>query len=440
MNSQPDTIIASTEQQPPPPVLVIDDIPSLRALYQACLADAGYRPIAAKSAAEGLELFHRSGAQVVVLDLFLPDRDGLDLMREMLSLRPATAVIVVTADLSVDRAVEAMRLGARDFLVKPVREDRLLAAVAQAGRLAGATDAATDVATAVAEAVPFPGFIGPSQAVRDLDARLQAAAEQSAPVLVWGAEGAGRTLAARMIHILRPGAAIGPFIDVDCAAISSEGSEPADCQGLLRRTAEGTLFLGNITALERPLQAELARILSAGTSARLIFGAAMTAAEAEAAGTMAPELAAHLRDNAIRVPSLDERREDIVPLARMFLRRAAIQHGRNLRGFTPAAEEILCRQNWPGNVRQLISVTSAIATLRDGEAVTVTMLPVEMQPAGTVSPALPETLVGLTLADIEKIVIEDAIARYDGSVPRAAEELDVAPSTIYRKMGIWRKD
>lgn len=91
-------------------------------------------------------------------------------------------------------------------------------------------------------------------------------------------------------------------------------------------------------------------------------------------------------------------------------------------------------------MRQLISVTSAIATLRDGEAVTVTMLPVEMQPAGTVSPALPETLVGLTLADIEKIVIEDAIARYDGSVPRAAEELDVAPSTIYRKMGIWRKD
>ncbi|MFT3688146.1 response regulator [Paenirhodobacter sp.] len=113
------------------PVLVIEDIPSLRTTYQACLADAGYPVVTAKSAAEGLDLFHRSGTTVVLLSLFLPDRNGLDLMREMLALRPATAVIVLSVDLSIGRAVEAMRLGARDFLIKPVGEDRLLHAVAQ---------------------------------------------------------------------------------------------------------------------------------------------------------------------------------------------------------------------------------------------------------------------------------------------------------------------
>lgn len=430
------TPAATLENRTPPsgPVLVVDDIPSLRAIYQACLADAGYRPIAAKSAAEGLDLFHRSGAQIVVLDLFLPDRDGLDLMREMLTLRPGTSVIVVTADLSIDRAVEAMRLGAQDFLVKPVSEERLLNAIAQAR----GPDESAETSADLSVALSTPGFIGRSSAVRDLNLRLQTLAGQAAPACVWGEEGAGRTLAARMIHMLRPDGGNGPFITVDCASRLAEGSDP-NFNGLLQRAAGGTLFLSRITELDLALQAQLAQKMP-DTTPRLVFGMAMTPREAAAAGRLEASLADRMQDNLVRVPSLRERREDIGLLARIFLRRYAQQHNRRLNCFSPTAEEILSNQDWPGNVRQLIGVISAIATLHDGEAVTAAMLPVDMLPSDTPPPALPETLIGLTLADIEKIVIEEAIARHEGSVPRVAEELDVAPSTIYRKMGIWRKD
>lgn len=179
-------------------VLVVDDIPSLRTLYQACLDEAGYRSVGAKSATEGLELFRRSGAQVVLLDMVLPDRDGLDLMQEMLALRPTTAIIVVTADMSIDRAVTAMRKGAQDFLVKPVSEERLLLAIDHACRsLQRAEVTAPGPASAV-----LPGFVGLSDAVVRLNAQLKAAAECEAPVLLWGNRAPAR--------VLRPGPYTSP--------------------------------------------------------------------------------------------------------------------------------------------------------------------------------------------------------------------------------------
>lgn len=418
------------------PILVIDDIPSLRAIYQSCLAEAGYRPIGAKSAAEGLDLFHRSGAEVVILDLFLPDREGLDLMREMLSLRPSTAVIVVTADQSIDRAVAAMRAGARDFLVKPVSEERLLNAIAQAVRPADQPETAADHAAALRE----PGFIGDSPAVRELNACLRAAAGQGGPVFIWGAEGTGRTLAARTIHSLPPDAEATPFVVVDCAFPGGENSGRTLFFDAVQRAAGGTLFLNHVTEMAPDLQSHLARMLRDGLSARVIAAATRPPAEAESLGEMNSALATQFAQATIRVPTLCERREDIVPLARTYLRRCAAQQNRRMRTITPPAEEILRAQDWPGNVRQLINVISAITTLHDGESLTSAMLPVEWRPKENAPSAFSDLVAGMTLAEIEKIAIEHAIARHDGIIPRAAEELGVAPSTIYRKMGIWRKD
>jgi DNA-binding NtrC family response regulator len=431
----------SDQETEPKTILVIDDIPSLRSIYQAYLADAGYRPIAAKSAAEGLEQFHRSGAQVVLLDMFLPDRDGLDLMREMLDLRPATAVVVVTADLSIDRAVMAMRYGARDFLVKPISEDRLLTAIENACLAVQRAEAA---ANPIAPD-PGPGFIGTSHAVRSLVAALDAAAERGAPALVHGEEGTGKELAARTIHMQRQGADARDFLKVDFGLLPPDRIEDhlygtAQRQGMIRAAIGGTLFLHRISDLTPAQQPRLLEALRETPELRVVASATASPQALRDQGLLDPELHRWLTAEAIRVPPLRERREDILPLAQAFLKRFAARERRNLQRIAGRTETLLIEHSWPGNVRQLMSIIQAITVLHDGDAVTPAMLPEEMrgpEPAGSPTP---EALAGLTLTEIERIVIEAAVSRHEGSVPRAAEELDVAASTIYRKIGLWRRD
>lgn len=420
-------------------VLVVDDIPSLRAIYQSVLADAGYRPLAAKTAAEGLDLFRRSGVQIVVLDMFLPDRDGLDLMREMLSIRPSTAIIVVTADLSIDRAVAAMRLGAQDFLLKPVADMRLLGAISQARDMVLRSEAAAPVSPAPAVA----GFVGTSAAISKLNDALREASLGSGPVYLWGEEGTGKGLAARSIHMLTD-TTPRPFIIADFTGISPEtfGHKMfggPDGPGFMRRATGGMLVLCRIAELDLPLQRELFSALSAAGAPRVVASTTPSLDDAQTAGRLDPDFARWLGQTTIRVPSLRERREDILPLARAFLQRSAAQNRRALRRFQPTTEAILLQNDWPGNVRQLIDTISAITVLHDGETVTPCMLPTEIRPSPPLDTFALDALANMTLAEIERHVIEAALMRHDGVVPRAAEQLGVAASTIYRKMGVWRE-
>lgn len=448
--------------QPRPDILLIEDTPSLRAIYEAHLRSRGFEVIAAGNGAEGLARFRANAAQVVLLDLMLPDCDGIDLITEMLTLRPCAAIVVITADRSVDRAVEAMRAGARDFLVKPVSEERLMDAI-EAARAAVALSEPPD---ANLEPRPVGDFIGQSPAMRAVYARLRSAARSMAPVFITGEHGTGKTLCAQTIHMLSARAP-GAFVSLDCRAVPAgqfeselhghlRGAFPGavtDKQGAACAADGGTLLLDDICELDPAQQPKLQRLIETAqcrplgaadpvqVTLRLISTCPEDPAEVIDKGRLRSELFYRLHVVPIHMPALRERREDIPALAQAALRRFAAIEGRSFARISPQAEARLRAHDWPGNVRQLMNVMRSVVVIHDGTELTEDMLPRDLGAAPQPSPAeAPQAaLAGRSLAEIERLAVEASLARHDGSVPRAARELDVAPSTLYRKLDAWKK-
>ncbi len=451
---------------PRPDILLIEDTPSLRAIYEAHLRARGFEVVAASNGTEGLSLFRSRAATVVLLDLMLPDRDGIELIAEMLALRPCAAIVVITADRSTDRAVEAIRAGARDFLVKPVNEERLMAAI-EAARAAAALAEPADAGAPVHQ---VGDFVGQSAAMRAVYARIRSAARSMAPVFITGENGTGKTLCAQTIHMLSTRAP-GAFVELDCRSVPSEQFESELCghlrgafpgavsdkQGAAASADGGTLLLDNICELAPAHQPNLLRLIettrcrplgAADTrqvTLRLISICPVDPAEIIEAGRLRRELFYRLHVVPIHMPALRERREDIPALALAGLRRYAAIEGRGFTRIAPQAEALLLAHDWPGNVRQLMNVLRSAVVMHDGTELTEAMLPTDLGALSAEAPCLSPLppiapFAGQSLAQIERSVIESALARHGGSVPRAARELDVAPSTLYRKLETWKKD
>lgn len=445
-------------------VLVIEDASSLQMIYRALLGQAGYRVRIAATAAAGLALFRETLPDVVLLDLQLPDRDGLSLLRDMLTLRPDTVAIVVTAHGSVNIAVEAMRAGAHDFLVKPVEEARLIQAVAAgrhqrrpAGAARGATPAGVDT-----------GLIGTSAAMAGLDARIASVARSMATVFLTGESGTGKERVAQAVHA-RSSRAGGPFVALNCGAIPQEMLESEvfgpvrgsvagavdDKPGAALAADGGTLFLDEVCEMSLPLQTRLLRFLQSATvqpagaprprkvDVRIICATNRDPLDAVRRGQFREDLFYRLYVVPLRLPPLRDRGDDVVQIAGAALSRIAAEEGKVFTGFAPETLAVLRGHHWPGNVRQLLNVIRNVVVLHEGGTVTPAMLPDEMMqgPAAAAPPAAEplSDLVGLTLADVERRVITATLARHDGSVPAAARALEVAPSTLYRKLEAWGK-
>lgn len=454
---------------PPPPepretefdVLLVEDIASMRVIYEAHLRRTGLRVISAASAGEALTLFRTYAVRVVLLDLMLPDRDGLDLLVDLLELRPGTSVVVVAAERSVDRAVLAIRRGAMDFLVKPVHESRLIEAVDAARR---AALLAQPPGSGQAQP-PLADFIGTSEPMREVYQRVRSAARSVAPVFIWGESGSGKELAAWAVHRLSERAS-GPFLTLDCGAFSMErldselfghrrgafGGAVADKLGAAQLADGGTLFFDDICELTPALQPKLLRLLQTGlvlplgadapnrVNLRVIAACSMPPHEAMRRGHLREDLFYRLHVVPLRLPPLRERRDDIAQLAQTFLVRFAKLEGRKFRQIAPDALEALLAYDWPGNVRELLNTMRAITVMHDSETLSAGMLPEELRsprPAAVADPLA--AFEGMTLAQIERQVIEAKLVEHNGAVPRAAHDLGVAPSTLYRKLDGWRQ-
>lgn len=448
------------QTQPGFDVLLVEDIASMRVIYEAHLRRTGLRVISAASAGEALALFRTYPVQVVLLDLILPDRDGLDLLIDLLELRPGTSVVVVAAERSVDRAVLAIRRGALDFLVKPVHESRLIEAVDAARRAA----LRAQPPGAAQSHSPLADFIGTSEPIRAVYERVRAAARSVAPVFIWGESGAGKELAAWAIHRLSERAA-GPFLTFDCGAFSQDrldselfghrrgafGGAVADKLGVAQLADGGTLLFDDICELSPALQPKLLRLLQTGfvqplgadtpirVNLRVIAACSMPPQEAVRRGLLREDLFYRLHVVPLPMPPLRDRRDDIAPLAQSFLARFAALEGRKFSQIAPDALEALRNHGWPGNVRELLNTLRAITVMHDAETLSVDMLPDEIRAPRPLAQATLTGFEGLTLAQIERLVIEAKIAAHEGAVPRAAHELGVAPSTLYRKLETWRK-
>lgn len=455
------------------PLLLIEDTPSLQMVYESILRGAGHAVHSEGTAEGGLKAFRSIQPHVVLLDLMLPDRDGLDLMREMLSLRPGTAVIVITANGSINKAVAAMRAGAHEFLVKPFDEQRFLNAV---GNALASVCGIEDVAAAPDSRAALGDFIGSSPPMEAVYSKIRSVARSMATVFITGESGTGKELCAQAVHDLSPRSA-APFVPLNCGAIPSELLESevfghlkgsftgaiADKKGAAAAADGGTLFLDEICELDLNLQTKLLRFLQTSTiqpvgatkprkvNVRIVCATNRDPLDAVRRGRFREDLYYRLHVVPIHMPPLRERGEDVVVIAETALQRFAREEGRRFREFDVDVKALFRAMSWPGNVRQLLNVLRNVVVLNDGAVVTRTMLPVGIEISADHAPGhnhapRPEAgsnlkaLVGRTLAEIERLVIEETIAHNNGSVPKAARMLDVAPSTLYRKMEGWTGD
>ncbi len=463
---------------PAPPLLLIEDTPSLQLLYRSVLTQAGHSVLTASTASEAMRLFQEARPRIVLLDLVLPDCDGLDLMKDMFDLRPETRVIVMTAHGSINKAVEAMRAGAHEFLVKPFDEVRLLAAVSNAANASPSSRAPNGGTPAVRQVpqVNNGAFIGTSELMAQIQATIASVARSMATVFITGESGTGKELCALAVHESSPRAA-GPFIALNCGAIPQDLLESevfghmkgsftgaiSDKPGAATAADGGTLFLDEVCEMAPALQTKLLRFLQTSTvvpvgatrprkvNVRIICATNRDPMDAVRCGLFREDLFYRLYVVPIEMPPLRERGNDVIEIAEAALARLAQEEGKQFDGLASDLRAIFRRFPWPGNVRQLLNVIRNVVVLHEGGLVTPAMLPsslllqINQEPAkdAAVATADQQTgldmLLGRPLAEVERMVIEATLARFDGSVPKAARVLELSPSTLYRKIDAWSK-
>ncbi|TVQ58476.1 MAG: sigma-54-dependent Fis family transcriptional regulator [Rhodobacteraceae bacterium] len=455
------------------PILLVEDTPSLSAVYAALLKKAGHAVDCAFTAAEARSRYQRGAHRVVLLDLMLPDGDGIDVLRSMRAEDPDIKAIVITANGSISRAVEAMRAGAFDFLVKPFDETRLLKTVD-----AAVESAADDAPQPEIREEGFQGFVGSSPAMRAVYDTIRDVGRSSATVFITGESGTGKEVCAQAIHALSPRRA-RPFVPLNCGAIPRDLLESevfghlkgsftgaiADKPGAAATADGGTLFLDEICEMDIELQTKLLRFLQTGAiqpvgapaprkvDVRIVCATNRDPQAEVEAGRFRSDLFYRLFVVPIHLPPLRERGRDVIEIAEALLAEYARVEGKRFKTLSSGVVSAFASYAWPGNIRELQNVLRNITVLRDGEEITPDMLPARISAAREAMAAAPidvfrtqentslrarlKALVGAPLDRIEREFIEATIDACEGSIPKAARVLEVSPSTLYRKRESW---
>jgi two-component system repressor protein LuxO len=446
-------------------VLLVEDTASLAAVYRDYLRAAGHDCVHARGVEEALRLAAETSPDGVLLDLRLPDGDGLTVLRALRRDSAELPVVVMTANGSVATAVDAMRAGASDFLVKPFAAERLSVTLNNALERAALRQEVRDLSAALPR-VTFQGFIGAAPAMQAVYRTLETAASSRATVFITGESGTGKELAAEAVHRLSP-RRDGPFIAINCAAIPKELIESevfghvrgaftgavADRIGAAQAADGGTLFLDELCEMDLALQGKLLRFIQSGTyqpvgstvvrrtDVRFVCATNRDPLEEVRAGRFREDLYYRLHVVPVSLPPLRERGEDVIAIAEAMLARSAAEEGKTFRGFAADAKAALRAHRWPGNVRELENAVRTAAVLHDGEWVTAAMLPLPMRESAA-APARrapdPDPVRAIRpLAELEREAIERAVELCGGNIPKAAAHLGISPSTLYRKRAAW---
>jgi two-component system repressor protein LuxO len=455
-------------------VLIVEDAPALAETYAEYLKTENCSVEIFGNGKLALAAITVLPPDVLVLDVNLPDMNGIDLLREVRSRGLPTEVVIVTGQASVRLAVESMKEGALDFLTKPFSADRLRVTVRNAlqRRKLESQVAAIQEETGRDR---FCSFIGQSMVMQSIYRILQNAAASKATVFVTGESGTGKELCADALHKLSRRRE-KPFVAINCAAIPRDLLESevfghakgsftgatADRAGAALQANGGTLFLDEICEMDLGLQAKMLRFLQTGTVQRVgedkprpvdvrIVCATNRDPQAEvAAGRFREDLFYRLNVIPVDLPPLRERDHDVLLIARHFLRQFSLEDGKKFTAFSPAVEAVLLGYDWPGNVRELQNTVRNIVVLNEGETVEMDMLPRAFQGAGggvpmpgvrSIAALLPEATMPIEPLDaVVRRTIERAIAQCDGNIPKAAAALQVSPSTLYRRIQAWQAD
>jgi|SRR5690606_12409018 len=444
-------------------VLVVDDERGVQESLRLLLKDE-HDVATASSVDEALDALDRGGADVILLDLVMPGRSGLDMLRELAERGDGPPVVVVSATRAIPPAVEAMKLGAIDFVTKPFEVDALRIKVRQILAHRALEQEVVRLRDEVAGRARLGRLIGRSEVMRAVYRTIERVAGSRANVLITGESGTGKELVARAVHELGPRRA-APFVVVNCAAIpepllESElfGHEKGAFTGAHERrigrfeaASGGTLFLDEIGELPLALQAKLLRAIQDRTidrvgsaqpipvDARVVAATNRELDKEVAAGAFRADLYYRIHVVPIALPPLRERREDIRLLADTFLARVRSEAQRGPRVIAPAAVTALERYAWPGNVRELENAIERAVALADGESLELADLPEEIQLAAR-SDGLREAVragrvdLETAVARFETDLIREALARTGGNQTRAAEQLGLTRRVLKLKM------
>ena len=442
-------------------VLVIEDEEKLRRVVQLQLRGSGYEVELAATAEEGLAAAER--ADLVLTDLRLPGMSGLDFLERMHALRPGLPVVMMTAFGSVETAVEAMKKGAADFLVKPFSLDHLTAVVDKALELQALREENKRLKEELGGRYQLDSIIGRSSPMQDVFAMVLRAAPTRATVLLAGESGVGKDMIARAIHYHSP-RRDKPFIKINCTAIPENlmeselfGYEKGAFTGAnmtkpgkFELADTGTVFLDEIGDVPRAVQVKLLRILqereferlgsnkTRHIDVRVVAATNVDLRRALEEGTFREDLYYRLNVLPINIPALRERRDDIPYLADHFIRKHAAELGAGELELSADATGKLMAYHWPGNVRELENVIERSLVLANGGRLEAADIRLDMAPrprsaAGGGDPLfLPD---GMTLDQYEETIIKEAMRRAQGNKSQAARLLGLTRNALRYRLG-----
>ncbi len=437
-------------------ILIIDDDASLRRVLEYNLREAGYVVLTAADGETGLALFDEHAPPLVITDLKMPGMGGFQVLKAVKERSPTTLVIVITAFGAVETAVEAMKLGAYDYITKPFNRDELRLVVRKAMEMQGLSEENRRLREELAERAEFRNIVGISQGMERVFATVRKVADTEATVLITGESGTGKELVARAIHSLSS-RRYGPFVAINCAAIPRDLLESElfghvkgaftgavrDKTGKFQMADGGTLFLDEVGELPLDLQPKLLRALQeksvepvGGTAlqkldVRVVAATNADLEEAIAAGAFRDDLYYRLAVIPLHLPPLRERSEDIPLLVRHF----AVKHGGEAVTFDPEVLALLQEYPWPGNVRELENTVERLLILRSADEIGVADLSDKIvgRPAGKSQVVnLPPD--GYSLEELEREVVIEALERNDWNQTRAARFLRIPRHTLIYRM------
>jgi DNA-binding NtrC family response regulator len=435
-------------------ILLVDDQAEVRDLLTESLKSRSYEVFEVADGAGLKNALTGTQPDVALLDLKLPDADGLDLLSDMKRSWPETEVIVLSGFGSLESAVEATKRGAFHFVTKPYNE-ALYTLIERAldRKIQGQEN--KDLISTLKRISGDSSPIFHSGSMRNVMRTVERIAPSDVSVLITGESGTGKEVIADLIHTLSPRSK-GPFIKINCAALPRELIESelfgsvkgaftgalGDREGLFRQAESGTLLLDELSEMPIDTQSKLLRVLqekevrpvggrtSYKTDCRVIAATNRRVEEALKEGKLREDLYYRISAISVHLPPLRERREDILPLARAFLKRFASQAGRPLADFSPAASERLRKYDWPGNVRQLQNEVQRAVLMCDGQAVDVHDLSVTDLPSNV--EVLDQNLTLMQAMERNKII--EVLRETGGNKLETAKRLGIGRQTLYNKI------
>jgi two-component system NtrC family response regulator len=443
------------------PILIVDDDASQRRLIEFWLQEDGYRTVTAEDGKAGLRAFEQRAPALVITDVRMPGMSGLDLLGKIKGDNPDIPFILITAFATVDDAVEAMKLGATDYILKPLKADEVKLSVRRTLEQKELVDENRRLREFAGDSFRFESILAQSRRMRGILEIAAQVARRDSTVLLTGESGTGKELLAKAIHqtSLR---ANKPFVTVNCGALPENLAESelfghrkgsftgaiADHAGKFESANEGTIFLDEVGELSLPLQVKLLRVIqereidkvgnahSIKVNVRILAATNRNLKNLVEDGQFREDLYYRLSVVTIDVPPLRERQEDIPLLAQRFVKQFSGRYAIPGLSITEEALEKLGQYNWPGNVRELQNVIERVSVLARSNKIGIDELPPEVRSSASriasISLKLPEE--GIDLEQIEREILLQALEKHSWNQSQAARYLNISRKTLIYRM------